>query len=293
MQDKKLSMHILITGGQGQLGCSLKRESVSFQGHDFQFIDIETLDLTDKEAVANFLYGTKFDLIINCAAYTAVDLAEREKEKADSINRIAVANIAEIAAECRIKVIHISTDYVFNGESEVPYIESMNPDPATVYGETKLEGEKALLSILPNAIVVRTAWLYSQYGHNFFLTMRKLALQNQKVNVVMDQIGSPTFAGDLAKAILKISLGEKWEPGIYHFTNKGEVSWFEFAREIYRLHGADENLVTPVTSAEYNSLAPRPKFSVLDTYKIRKTYNIDIPEWKASLNNAKQLTDNL
>ena len=276
-------MKVVVTGARGQLGQTL-RELIS-QRDDIQpvYVDIDELDLTDKERVEEFFENIKADAIVNCAAYTAVDRAESEPELAEKVNTVATGNLADAARKNGAKLIHISTDYVFNGEGGRPYKESDPTDPQTVYGRTKLEGERLMQELNPEAIIIRTAWLYSLYGKNFYLTMREKALGGERVRVVNDQHGSPTFAGDLAKAILEILTANRWVPGIYHFTNEGATTWFDFTREIYRTLGADPDLVEPVSSEEFKSAARRPRYSVLNKLKIKDTYRLTIPKWEESL----------
>lgn len=286
-------MRITITGSKGQLGQALRDVLAAQKSHDFEatFIDIDDLDLTDANAVNDYFETNPCDFLINCAAYTAVDKAESEPEKADAINRVAVKNIAENAARHGFWIIHVSTDYVFDGESNRPYTEEIEPNPKSVYGKTKLAGERALEAVSDRSIIIRTAWLYSPYGKNFYLTMRQRALNRLPVRVVCDQHGTPTSAHDLASAIIKILSSGKQEPGVYHFTDEGETTWWEFTREIYTLHGAEPELVTPITSEEYPTAAERPRYSVLDKKKIKETFKLEIPHWKESLLKLKNGTE--
>lgn len=281
-------MNVVITGAEGQLGTSLKKLTDSYESLNPLYIDYRELDLTDGNAVEKFFDTHPCDILINCAAYTAVDKAESDRERAEAINSTALEYIGTSAAKHGFKVIHISTDYVFDGDSSSPYTEDQRPNPKTVYGETKLRGESALLSKRPGSVIIRTAWLYSPFGHNFFLTMRNKALQGEAVRVVNDQKGSPTNAFDLAKAILEISIAKDWKPGIYHYSNEGEATWYDFAKEIYCLQGADTSLVSPVNSDEYPSAARRPSYSLLDKTKIRNQYKVQTPDWRESL---KKLTE--
>lgn len=274
---------LTVTGAKGQLGRSLHDLLERKEGISVDYLDIDELDLTDKEAVREHFRHNPADIIINCAAYTNVDKAESEPEKAVAVNVTAVENLAVAARETGAKIIHISTDYVFDGSGKRPYTESDEPNPHTVYGKTKLEGEVLLQRLLPDAIVVRTAWLYSPYGKNFFLTMRSRALKGEPSRVVDDQRGTPTLASDLAETLIAIAISPVWKPGVYNYTGEGEATWHDFTREIYRLHSAGENLVAPITSAELDCAAVRPAYSVLDKTKIKKTYGIVIPHWKESL----------
>lgn len=283
-------MKVIVTGGKGQLGRSIKDVfDASGEKHSILFIDKEELDLTDTAQTESFFKGHQADLLINCAAYTAVDQAETDIECAERMNSHAVENLANAAAVNGFRIIHISTDYVFDGQSTKPYRETDTTNPQTVYGATKLKGEKILQYIDPQSIIIRTAWLYSPYGKNFYLTMKNRAEKGLPVNVVADQRGTPTNAHDLANAIFKIAENEKWEPGIFHFSNEGECTWYDFTIEIYRSLDADESLVSPISSDEYKCAAKRPQYSVLDKEKIKSTYKLKIPEWQESL---RKMTEN-
>lgn len=275
-------MHILVTGGKGQLGRSL-RDLADQYPITARFVDIEELDLTDIAACREFFAANPCDVVINCAAFTAVDLAEDEVSKARLVNTGIPSMLGEFSNEFGFKVIHISTDYVFDGKGNSPYKETDQPNPQSVYGLTKLEGEWCLLRSNPDAVIVRTAWLYSPYGKNFFLTMRGKALSGESVKVVSDQIGTPTLASDLAKALLEITISDTWRPGIYHFTNEGSASWFDFTRAIYELSGADPSLVSPIATADYPTKARRPLYSILDKTKIKNTYKLNIRPWEDAL----------
>lgn len=276
-------MKIIVTGGYGQLGRSLKREIESKDDISTLFIDKDDLDLTDPVAAMNFFQSNPCDVIVNCAAFTAVDKAETEQEAAKAVNSDAVKNLALAAVKNGCKILHVSTDYVFDGESKTPYKETDTPNPHTIYGTTKLAGEIVLKKLYPEAIILRTAWLYSEFGTNFFLTIKKKGENNEKIRVVKDQFGTPTYAADLARVILQIILGNKWKPGIYHYTDEGMGSWYDFAREIYTNMGLDAALITPVATSEYPCKAERPKYSVLDKTKIKETFKIEIPQWQESL----------
>lgn len=281
-------MQLLITGGDGQLGKSLELQLKNHCNFQASFIDIEDLDLTDKEAVDSYFRNHSCDILINCAAYTAVDKAETEPEIAKAVNAGVVRNIADAAIRNNFKVIHLSTDYVFDGNSVKAYTEEDITNPQSVYGKTKLEGEKILRELLPeSSLIIRTAWLYSQFGKNFYLTMKNKAIENEKVKVVDDQTGTPTNANDLARTILKIAGSDEWKPGVYHFSNLGSTTWYDFTREIYRLHGADPDLVNRIKTSELNSLAKRPKCSLLDKTKIMEAFHLNIPNWKDSLRQMK------
>lgn len=275
------SKKILITGAHGQLGSAL---SGLLQSTSYNVVctDYDSLDITNSEAVESFIGEGKFDYIVNCAAYTQVDRAEEDADNADLLNHIAVANIANAALNCGGRVIHISTDYVFDGNHFVPYVESDEPAPRSVYGSTKLAGERDLFGIAPDSIVVRTAWLYSATGNNFVKTMLRLGKEKDSIRVVYDQIGSPTYAPDLASAILTIIESETWVPGVYHFTNEGVISWYDFTKAIFRISGVHCE-VSPILSSEYKTLAVRPHYSVLDKSKIKSVFGVNIPYWEDSL----------
>lgn len=275
------SKKILITGAHGQLGSAL---SSLLQSTPYNVVctDYDSLDITNSEAVESFIGEGKFDYIVNCAAYTQVDRAEEDADNADLLNHIAVANIANAALNCGGRVIHISTDYVFDGNHFVPYVESDEPAPRSVYGSTKLAGERDLFDIAPDSIVVRTAWLYSATGNNFVKTMLRLGKEKDSIRVVYDQIGSPTYAPDLASAILTIIESETWVPGVYHFTNEGVISWYDFTKAIFRISGVHCE-VSPILSSEYKALAVRPHYSVLDKSKIKSVFGVNIPYWEDSL----------
>ncbi len=280
-------MKILVTGSKGQLGSKIKDLSVDFQSFSFSFTDLDELDITNFNSVLDFFKFEKPDIVINCAAYTAVDKAEDDYENAFKINALGPGNLAKACNVHNSKFIHISTDYVFDGkEREKPYLESDFTSPQSVYGSTKLEGENLVLKNLQDAIIVRTAWLYSEYGHNFVKTMLNLAQSRTELSVVNDQVGSPTYAGDLAQAILQISMQyfeeNYWKSGVYHFSNLGKCTWFEFAKEIFKIKNINIK-VNPVTSEEFPSKVKRPKYSVLDKEKIITTYKIDVPDWRDSL----------
>ena len=275
------SKKILITGAHGQLGSAL---SSLLQSTPYNVVctDYDSLDITNSEAVESFIGEGKFDYIVNCAAYTQVDRAEEDADNADLLNHIAVANIANAALNCGGRVIHISTDYVYDGNHFVPYVESDEPAPRSVYGSTKLAGERDLFDIAPDSIVVRTAWLYSATGNNFVKTMLRLGKEKDSIRVVYDQIGSPTYAPDLASAILTIIESETWVPGVYHFTNEGVISWYDFTKAIFRISGVHCE-VSPILSSEYKTLAVRPHYSVLDKTKIKSVFGVNIPYWEDSL----------
>jgi dTDP-4-dehydrorhamnose reductase len=276
---------ILVTGANGQLGVALRNIQGSFDGFELYFTDVEDLDICEKAQIDAFVSSHRIDAIVNCAAYTAVDKAEEEAELCMRINRDAVHNIGEAAASVGAKVIHISTDYVFDGSAVTPYIEDDATNPVSVYGASKLAGEKVLLLVCPNSVIIRTAWLYSEKGSNFVKTMLRLGSERDSLGVVADQEGTPTYAGDLADAIKTVIMAEKFVPGIYHFTNEGACTWYDFALKIFEIAGINCN-VKPLTTAEYPTRAKRPAYSILDKSKIKAIYGIKIPEWEEGLKNC-------
>lgn len=273
---------ILITGANGQLGNALRLELAGDPNIDAVYTDVEDLDITNAEAVENFLRDNAIEMMVNCAAYTAVDRAESDELRAAAINTEAVGIIGQAAGRLGIRVIHISTDYVFSGESYRPYEEKDEPFPQSIYGRTKLEGEGLLTSFCKDAVIIRTAWLYSEFGNNFVKTMLRLAGEREELGVVSDQIGTPTYAGDLAAAIHAVIRSDEWKPGIYHFTDEGVASWYDFAKSIFEIAGKDIR-VKPLLTSEYPTAARRPMYSVLSKNKIKRTYNIEIPYWRESL----------
>jgi dTDP-4-dehydrorhamnose reductase len=276
--------NILVTGGNGQLGSELKEIAQNFPGHSFFFTDVKDLDITNHGAVAGFIQSNKINVIINCAAYTAVDKAESEPELADAINHLAVANFAQIAKDKNIRLIHISTDYVFDGTNYKPYVETDTPNPKSVYGKTKLDGELALQKINPaNSIIIRTSWVYSKFGNNFVKTMLRLAETRDEISVVADQIGTPTNAADLAEAILNILpqiSNETLE--LFHYSNEGVCSWYDFAKAIFEIEGIHIK-VNAIESSQYPTPSSRPYYSVLNKKAIKHIYMLGIPYWKESL----------
>jgi len=278
--------NILVTGGNGQLGSEIKELSISCTNGSFFFTDVSDLDITNYTAVAAFIKTNSIDVIVNCAAYTAVDKAESEPELADAINHLAVKNLAIIARERGAKLIHISTDYVFDGTGHKPYVETDTPNPQSVYGQTKLDGELAMQAINPaNSIIIRTSWVFSNFGSNFVKTMLRIGQERKEISVVSDQVGSPTYAGDLAKVLLEILPKINSEQvAIYHFANLGNCSWSEFAKAIFKIKGMDVK-VHPITTSQYPTLAKRPQYSVLENSKIKKKFNLNMSYWVDSLKN--------
>ncbi len=279
--------NVLITGAYGQLGNEIRliseSENMPFR---FHFTDSDKLDITNRDQVEEFVRINNIRYIINCAAYTAVDKAETERDKAFEINVTGVANIAEVAKMYDVKVIHISTDYVYDGSAELPYKEDVTPNPLSVYGDTKLKGEQQLKLILKDSIIIRTSWLYSQFGSNFVKSMISLMNRLDLLKVVEDEKGSPTYAADLAEMIvhiLKFTEENEWISGVYHFANRGEVTRLDFAKEIKRVAGIDNCEIMPIKSAEYGSVVKRPAYSALDSSKISNTFMVEIPRWEDSL----------
>ena len=271
-------MNIFITGCNGQLGTEMRNLSVMHPAHRYFFTDVAELDITNREAVGLFVVENDIDLIVNCAAYTNVDKAEEDEATARLINAEAVENLAVSG----VRVIHVSTDYVFSGEESSPRLESDSVAPRTAYGRTKLEGEQLLLKHCPDAVIIRTAWLYSPYGNNFVKTMLRLSGERDELRVVNDQIGTPTYAEDLAAAIYAVIEAPQWHAGIYHFTDEGVCSWYDFTVEIMR-QARRQTKVLPIKSSEYAYKTPRPHYSVLDKTKIKNTFGIVIPQWQESL----------
>lgn len=273
---------ILVTGANGQLGKELRDIAQRYPAFEFLFLSREDMPIHHFELVRRFFSQFKPDFCINCAAYTAVDRAEAEKDLAHLINAEAVGVLSSVAAAAGCRFIHISTDYVYPGNATIPYMETDEVKPSSVYGKTKLEGEQAALQNDSMALIIRTSWVYSVYGNNFVKTMMRLMKEKTSINVVDDQIGSPTYAADLAECIMKIISYPDWNPGIYNFSNQGTVSWFEFAEEIKRILGSD-CVVNPIPTSEYPTPAKRPSFSVMNKDKICSTFNIQLKPWKESL----------
>jgi dTDP-4-dehydrorhamnose reductase len=278
---------ILVTGANGQLGSELKELASDYSQFEWVFTDRSVLDLSDLGSISNVLDTIQPQIIINCAAYTAVDRAETETELADVLNHQAVGVLAQWSANHDCRLVHVSTDYVFDGNSNVALTEEAPTGPINVYGQTKLAGEQACLRENPNAIVVRTSWVYSRFGNNFVKTMSRLMQERDSLNVVNDQIGSPTYAADLAQAILTIITHSNWQAGIYHFSNEGEISWYEFALAIQEIGGFDCAL-TGIPSSDYPTPAQRPHYSLLDKSKIATTFGVVVPGYRESLERCMQ-----
>ncbi|MBR4988860.1 MAG: dTDP-4-dehydrorhamnose reductase [Bacteroidaceae bacterium] len=277
-------MNILVTGAKGQLGCEMQRLGMVSPNNYF-FTDVAELDITDAQAVMNAVKAASIDVIVNCAAYTNVDKAESDEATAELINATAVGNLARAMKEVGGTLFHVSTDYVFGCDGNTPRTEGMPLNPLGVYGRTKLHGEQAILESGCKAIIIRTAWLYSEFGNNFLKTMMRLTAEKEQLNVVFDQVGTPTYAGDLALAIFSIIEAGVYEgnEGIYHFSNEGVCSWYDFAVEIATAAGNTACRINPCHSSEFPSPVTRPSYSVLDKTKIKNTFDIDIPHWRESM----------
>ena len=273
---------ILVTGATGQVGSELKVLAPRYSQLDWVFADRSVLDLSDLKAISQILDEIQHHIIINCAAYTAVDKAETETDLADVLNHQAVAVLAQWTTANDCQFLHLSTDYVFDGNSSTPLTEAAATGPINTYGQTKLAGEQACLRENPNAIIIRTSWVYSAFGANFVKTMCKLMQECEHLNVVNDQIGSPTYAADLAQAIVTIVTHPNWQAGMYHFSNAGEISWYEFALAIQEIGGFDCQ-ITGIPSADYPTPARRPKYSLLDKSKIATTFGVAVPAYRKSL----------
>lgn len=287
-------MKILVVGANGQLGKKLqdwaKHHPTSY---DFLFTDVDTLDICDKSAVEKTIQKYQIEIIINCAAYTAVDNAEKEQDISEKLNGNAVGILANLSAQYDVFFVHISTDYVFDGQHYKPYTEVDNLAPISVYGRTKLLGEKLFIKSKCKGVIIRTSWLYSEYGNNFLKTMLRLGKEKKQINVVCDQVGTPTYAGDLANVIMTI-LAQKnvvQQQEIYHYSNEGAISWYDFSKTIMEISSSNCS-VKPILAKNYPTLAQRPYYSVLDKSKIKSDFNIEIPYWKESLYNCMQIIEN-
>ena len=275
-------MNILITGCNGQLGNEMQLLEKDFSEHQWFNTDVEELDITDQLAIEQFIQENQIDGIVNCAAYTAVDKAESNKELCTSLNTVAPAYLAAAVDKRGGWMIQISTDYVFDGTKHTPYVETDTPCPDSVYGSTKLAGEFGVQKFCRRSMIIRTAWLYSTFGNNFVKTMLRLGKEKTELGVIFDQIGTPTYARDLAKAVMA-AIAQGIKPGVYHFSNEGVISWYDFTKAIHRIAGITSCHVRPLHTAEYPTPAKRPAYSVLDKTKIKETYNIEIPYWEESL----------
>ena len=277
-------MNILVTGANGQLGCEMQRLG-AVSPNNYIFTDVAELDITNADAVMNAVKASSIDIIVNCAAYTNVDKAESDEATAELINATAVGNLAKAMKEVGGTLFHVSTDYVFGCDGNTPRTEDMPLNPLGVYGRTKLHGEQAIAESGCKALIFRTAWLYSEFGNNFLKTMMRLTAEREQLNVVFDQVGTPTYAGDLALAIFSIIEAGVYEgnEGIYHFSNEGVCSWYDFAVEIAAVAGNAGCRINPCHSCEFPSPVTRPPYSVLDKTKIKNTFDIDIPHWRESM----------
>lgn len=276
---------ILVTGANGQLGNSIRVLAGQYSQYNFLFTDVDTLDITDPAAVKAAVKDNQVNYIINCAAYTAVDKAEDNEELCRRLNSFAVCVLGEAAREAGAKMIHISTDYVFSGTGYCPYKETDGTRPVSVYGRTKLAGEEGLMEVCPDAVIIRTAWLYSEFGSNFVKTVLRLGKERDELGFVFDQVGTPTYAGDLAAAILSVVTADEkgaFVPGIYHYSNEGVCSWYDFTVKILQIAGIDCR-IRPIETKDYPTKAVRPPYSVLNKNKIKETYKIVIPHWETSL----------
>ena len=278
------SKRILVTGANGQLGSEMRKLG-AVSPNEYIFTDVQELDITNKEAVMSFVERNGVNIIVNCAAYTNVDKAEDEEATAELINATAVGNLAEAAKAVDGTLFHVSTDYVFGADGNTPRSEDMPTNPLGVYGKTKLNGEQAIAEVGAKAIIIRTAWLYSEFGNNFLKTMLRLTAEKESLNVVFDQVGTPTYAGDLALVIFSIIEGNLYagNEGIYHFSNEGVCSWYDFANEIAIAAGNINCNIQPCHSSEFPSKVTRPPYSVLDKTKIKQTFGVDIPHWRDSM----------
>ena len=281
---------ILVTGANGQLGNELRVIAPEYAGFKFLFVTKEELAIENNEAVSNYFTVHHINYCINCAAYTAVDKAEVEKENAFLINATAVGNLAEVCKKQNVQLIHVSTDYVFDGTSKQPYKETDKTNPVSIYGKSKLQGEEWALQNNPSCIIIRTSWLYASFKNNFVKTMLRLMKEKESINIVSDQFGCPTYAADLAAAIMQIITSNKSNknPGIYHYTNAGITNWYEFAVAIKKTTGST-CIVNPISTAEYPTAAKRPAYSVLDTTRITSTFGLTIPAWEDSLQKCLEL----
>lgn len=275
-------MNILITGCNGQLGNEIQLLEKDYPQHVWFNTDVQELDISNQLAVEQFVAENKIDGIVNCAAYTAVDKAEDNKELCTTLNMVAPAYLAAAVEKRGGWMIQISTDYVFDGTKHTPYVETDTPSPDSVYGSTKLAGELGVSKFCKKTVIIRTAWLYSTFGNNFVKTMIRLGKEKPELGVIFDQIGTPTYARDLAVVIMTI-INMGIIPGVYHFTNEGVISWYDFTKAIHRIAGITTCHVRPLHTAEYPTPAHRPHYSVLDKTKIKETYGIEIPYWEESL----------
>ncbi|WP_452603005.1 dTDP-4-dehydrorhamnose reductase [Pontimicrobium sp. MEBiC06410] len=277
-----ITKRVLVTGASGQLGKSIQELSHNIEDVDFTFMDSKMLDITNKLKIDSLFNSKHFDYCINCAAYTAVDKAEENKERAYEVNVIGARNLAELCEIKNVTLIHISTDFVFDGNGNIPYIEDDITNPISIYGLTKLKGENEIKTTLKKYFIIRTSWLYSEYGGNFVKTMLKLSQERNHLTIIKDQVGAPTYAIDLAKVVIRIIKDQSHNFGLYHYSNDGLGSWFDFAKAIFEYKKIDLD-VKGISSSSYKTLAKRPHFSVLDKSKIKRELGITIPYWRDSL----------
>jgi len=276
---------ILVTGANGQLGQCLRAISLTEPTIKFTFVNSKELDITKKEDLTSFFNKTDFDFCVNCAAYTAVDKAESDEDMAKEVNVLGAQYLAEACLGTNTKLIHISTDFVFDGASNIPYTEAHETNPLSVYGKTKLEGEIAITSVLTEYFILRTSWLYSEFGNNFMKTMLRLSTERSELGIISDQIGSPTYAKDLAKVVVHIIKSNSNQFGLYHYSNEGVASWYDFAKAIFDI--TNTKMVTnAIPTLAYPTPAIRPPFSVMDKTKLKKNLEIEIPYWRDSLKEA-------
>jgi len=287
-------MKTLVTGALGQLGSEINSLVDDYPKIEFQFLSSKQLNIVNYNLLKEYILSNNIEAVINCAAYTAVDKAEEDKELASDVNYIGTRNLVQIMEEVNGKLIHISTDYVFDGNNSIPYTEKDPINPLGIYGETKFKGENCLFNSNVNGIVIRTSWLYSSFGNNFVKTMLRLGMQNSKLNVIFDQVGSPTYARDLAKICLNI-LNERdvlnEDGNLYHFSNEGVASWFDFAKAIMEINNIDCEIF-PIESKDFPTLASRPHYSILNKRKIKKDFKVEIPYWRDSLKDCLELIKN-
>ena len=280
--ENRMLKNILVTGANGQLGNEMRVVSAEQSTVKYHFTDVAELDICDQEAIERFVVEHAIDCIVNCAAYTNVNKAEEDTELCDKLNHQAPANLARVADKHGAALIHVSTDYVFNGHNFKPYGEDDVTCPNSVYGATKLAGEEAITSLCSNSVIIRTAWLYSTFGNNFVKTMLRLGVERAELGVVFDQVGTPTYARDLARAIQRIII-QGIVPGIYHYSNEGVCSWYDFTKMIFAIGGITTCALKPLHTDEYPTPAARPHYSVLDKTKIKQTYDVEVPYWVDSL----------
>ena len=273
---------ILVTGANGQLGTCIKAISNNYPLYNFVFADSSSLDITNRNQVLQYMSNSQFDYIINCAAYTAVDLAEDDREKAFEINAKGVENLAIACKRFSCTLLHVSTDFVFDGKKNAPYLEGDNTHPLNYYGASKLNGEQIIQQALSKYVIIRTSWLFSEFGNNFVKTMVRLGQEKKELSIVADQYGSPTYAIDLAHILLTFIASSSTRYGLYHFSNHGATTWYNFAAEIFKLQNQEIRL-HKTTSKQFASRAIRPKYSVLETKKVKETLNVDIRNWQSAL----------